>query len=96
MENFDFTTIKNTKVVAARMLDDDKVEFLTKENEWSSNLFLANFEKKHNLFDIACELPNWNEICGRVCFLSESELLELYPENTHLWLKENLAKKIYS
>ncbi len=79
MMNIDVATIKSEKVVCVLSNENGNFSFLNTAGDFGEAPY-AIYQAKEELFDKACELPNWNEICGRVSFLTASEFSALLIE----------------
>ena len=68
--------VQSEKVVCVLMLENDSVTFLNMTGEFGS-LILAEYAPKNDVFELACQLSNWDDICGRVAFLNAKEVADL-------------------
>jgi hypothetical protein len=79
MYSIDVATIKSEKVVCVLSNEDGSFTFLNTALDFGEAAY-AIYSPKEELFDKACELPNWEEICGRVSFLTANEFSALLIE----------------
>lgn len=75
-----YPKIEDEQVVCA-LLEAGNVQYFSILGGFSSSVSSAHLARKADLFDKVCELPNWEEICGRVVFLNTTELQEIIADN---------------
>lgn len=75
-----YVTIANETVYCVLMCEDGDNLFFTESNPTNFTRVKqnANFENKEKLFDKVSQLTNWDDICGRVAFLTEKEYTEVF------------------